>query len=350
MYGMTDEGRAELMGERITIKKIAELAGVSTSAVSFVLNDKKGVSDATRERVLKVIRDTNYIPDVNSRRLACNRSFNILVAVENETSPLSNYFYSSVLNYIVEYGTARGYNVVLVMIAEPFGGSRLESTLLQHNADGIVFLHDISEPLQRAVEEVGVPFVVLDSQKSEPPYPCVRGDYVRASYVSTRHLIDSGHKKIGFIGSRHIGDFCTATYEGYRRAMIESGLPMAADWVCTDARDERSAQTCMQKLLDAADVPTAVFCAGDLFAVAAMNYLQNNGYVLPRDFSFSSIDDISLARHHYPALTTVRIDDETMARQAVEILDGLINDRDVETDVVVHSDDLIVRGSVRRID
>lgn len=337
------------MSERVTIAKIAQLAGVSVSAVSFVLNGKKGVSDATRARVLEVIRDTNYTPDVNSRRLACNRSFNILVAVENETSPLSNYFYSSVLNYIVEHGTARGYNVVLAMIAQPFSGSRFESTLLQHNADGIVFLHDISDSLQRAVEAIGVPFVVLDSQKSEPPYPCVRGDYVTASYVSTRHLIENGHKKIGFIGSSYIDEFCTATYEGYRRAMAEGDLAICEEWVCTDARDERTAQKCMQALLKASDVPTAVFCAGDLFAVAAMNYLQSNGYVLPHDFSFSSIDDISLARYHYPALTTVRIDDEIMACQAVEILDGLINGHETEVDVVVRSDDLIVRDSVRNI-
>ena len=337
------------MAKNITIKQIAEIAGVSVSAVSFVLNGKKGVSIDTRERVLKVINENNYTPNVNSRRLILKRSFNILIAIELQNSPFNDFFYSSVMRYIVEYGSAYGYDTVLVPVTDSFSGSRLESALLEHNADGIIFLRDISEELRKNIEKTGIPFVVVDSQKSEPPYPCIRGDYVLASYLSTKHLIENGHKKIAFIGSKQIDDFYKSTYAGFCKAMAEYGLEINSEWVKSSAKDEVSARICMKEIIEAKNKPTAAFCAGDLFAVSAMNYLQTNGYLLPQDFSFSSIDDISLAHYHFPSLTTVHIDDETMAKRAVDMLVKLMNNQETVTDVIVQSDNLIIRNSVKNI-
>ena len=337
------------MSHNITIKQIAEIAGVSVSAVSFVLNGKKGVSEATRQRVLEVIQDTHYTPNVNSRRLILKRSFNILLAIDLNNSPLSNFFYSAVINYIVEYGSNLGYNIVLTTISDSFRDSRLEATLLQHNADGIIFMHDISNELQLNLNQIGIPFVVVDSQKNAPTYPCVQGDYVLASYCATRHLIENGHTKIAMIGSNRIPDFYISTFEGYKKAMYESALSIRPEWIQTDAFDDCSARKCMQNIIESTDPPTAAFCAGDLFAINAMNYLQEAGYSLPEDFSFCSIDDIALAHYHFPALTTIHIDDRLMAEHAVTMLDRLINNIDTETKIMVRSDHLIIRNSVKKM-
>lgn len=337
------------MSRNITIKEIAEMAGVSVSAVSIVLNDRKGVSETTRKRILDIIQENHYTPNVNSRRLILQRSFNILIAIDLKNSPLNNFFYSAVINYIVEYASKLGYNIVLTTFADSFRDSRLEATLMQNNADGIIFLHDISSELQFEIHKTGIPFVVVDSQKNDPPYPCVQGNYVLSAYCATRHLIEHGHQKIAFLGSNRIPDFYISTFEGYKKAMTEFDLQIRPDWIQADAVDECTAKTCMENILNSTQTPTSAFCAGDLYAISAMNYLQENGYRLPDDFSICSIDDITMARYHYPPLTTIRIDDRAMGELAVDMLDKLINHVDVEPHLYVRSDHLIVRNSVKKI-
>lgn len=337
------------MSRNLTIKQIAEMTGTSTTAVSFVLNGKKGVSEATRKRILDVIDQNHYIPNVNSRRLILQRSFNIILAMDPNHTPFSDFFYLAVMEHIVETSSPLGYNVVLTMLSDSFKDSGLKTMLMQHNADGIIFLHDISSELQMEINKTGIPFVVIDSQKRTPPYPCVQGDYVRAAYCATHHLIENGHKKIAFIGSNRIPDFYMTTFEGYKKALMEYDLSMNPNWIQTDAHDEFSTKKCIQTIIESAPLPTAIFCAGDLFAIHVMNFLQENGYVLPDDFSISSIDDIALARYHYPTLTTVKIDAHDMGRLAVTMLDDLINKIDTDTHQLLRSDNLIIRNSVKRI-
>lgn len=337
------------MSSNITIKQIAKMAGVSVSAVSIVLNGKKGVSETTRDRVLTIINDTNYTPNVNSRRLILQRSFNILLVIDPETSPLSNTFYTAVMNSIVTSGAQMGYNIVLTTISDSFRNSRLEATLLQHNADGVIFLRDISSEWQSNIQETGVPFVVVDSQKKSPTYPCIQADYTLSSYRATRHLIENGHTRIAIIGMNRIPDYYMRSFEGYQAALIEEGLPIRPDWIQPEAFDELSAKECIKNILKCSELPTAVFCVGDLFAISVMNYLQDVGYSLPADFSVCSIDDIVLARYYHPALTTIQIDKHAMGHLAVDMLDKLINGIETETNYVVRSDELMVRDSVKNI-
>ncbi|MCE5187620.1 MAG: LacI family transcriptional regulator [Eubacteriales bacterium] len=335
--------------ENITIKQIAEMAGVSVSAVSIVLNGKKGVSESTRQRILDIIKNKNFTPNVNSRRLILQRSFNILLAIDPDMSPLNNFFYTAVLNSIVERGSELGYNIVLITNTNSFENSRLAYTLSQHNADGIIFLCDIPSELEYSIKQTKTPFVVVDSQRSAPSHPCIRADYKLAAYCATKYLIENGHNKIGFIGMERIQDYYLHSFAGYKAALSEAGLPVSLDWIQSDAYDEMSAKNCIAKILESAERPTAVYCTGDIFAIGAMNYLQDTGYVLPDDFSVCSVDDIALSQYYHPALTTIRIEKSEMGILAVNMLDNLINKIETETIVTVRSDELLIRNSVARI-
>jgi DNA-binding LacI/PurR family transcriptional regulator len=331
---------------KITIKKIAELAGVSVPAVSYVLNGKKGVSEETRQRILAIIEDMEYTPNVNSRRLILKRSFNILVSLDTSVSTLNNFFYTEVLNAIVSKATELGYNTVLSSDTESQKKENLIDALQQGNADGVIFLRDIPSSLQERIEKAGAPFVVVDSQKTQPAYPCIRCDSEHASYIATKYLIDQGHRKIAFIGMDRLPDFYIRAFGGYCHALADGNLPIQSDWIQAGAYDEASAQRCMQDILDSPELPTAIYCAGDIFAIGAMNYLQDHGYAVPRDFSITSIDDIVLSRYYHPPLTTVQIDKCKMGTLAVEMLDHLIVGETVDPVVSIASDQLIVRKTV----
>ena len=331
----------------MNIKKISELAGVSTSAVSFVLNNKKGVSEETRNKVLDIIRRENYIPNVNSRRLILKRSFNIVLVLDNNITKLNNLFYTAVINAIVEKASNLGYSVVLSLKSESFDKSPFLHSIKQGNADGIILLRDIGSEDVHELNKLKIPYVVIDSHKIDPKYVSVRSNIEVASYVATKHLISCGHKDIGFIGMRKIPDFYISSFNGYKKALSENSLSFSPDWIQDDAYDETSAYNCMKNILDSAKHPTAVFCAGDIFAIGSMNCSYDMGYKVPDDISFCAIDDIIISKYCSPKLTTVTLNKAEMGEKAVEILDAQINNKPFEKMHMVKSDEIIIRDSVR---
>lgn len=332
--------------ERVTIKKIAELAGVSVPAVSYVLNNKKGVSEQTRQRVLDIIEELNYTPNVNSRRLILQRSFNILVCLDDPISTLDNLFYTEILSAIVAKGAELGYSIVLSNGGSDDQREHFLQNISQHNADGVIFLRDISEELQKSMESYGMPYLVVDSHNTVASYPCIASDVEQASYDAIRYLIDHGHQKIAFIGMERVPAFYLNTFAGYKRALADHGLSVQLDWIQSNAYDEASALKCMQRILESSIRPTAVFCASDILAIGAMNAVQKAGYRIPEDVSFIGMDDIILSRYCKPALTTMHIDKQKMGTLAVEVLDNILNGNDVETSYRIPFDRLIERETV----
>ena len=330
----------------ITIKQVAEMAGVSISAVSIVLNNRKGVSAETRSRIQQIIHETGYTPNVNSRRLLLQRSFNILVALDPRTSQLGDVFYATVLNHIVQRSAELGYNIVLTSNSAQYHGSALSNAIAQHNADGVIFFGDPTPDVQRNLTAGNVLYVVVDSQHTNPPYACVCSDYAKSAYAATKYLITKGHKKIGLIGMDRIPDFFLHSFTGYKSALEEAGLPAQMNWIHSSAYDEESARHCIQKIMQAPDTPTAIYCTGDILAIGAMSYLQEHGYVLPRDLSIIGIDDIALSKYYYPPLTTVRVDKKQMGDLAIDLLDELIRGVNTESIQMVSSEEIVERRSV----
>jgi LacI family purine nucleotide synthesis repressor len=335
--------------EKLNIKKISEMAGVSTTAVSFVLNNKKGVSEKTRKKILDIIERENYTPNVNSRRLILKRSFNIFLVLDNDISTLENLFYSAVINGIVGKANKLGYNVVLSLKTASFEKSPLMQAIKQNNADGVIFLQDIDNETIYELRKIKIPYVVIDSQKANPEYVCVKSNYELSSYVATKYLIDCGHKRIAFIGMSKIPDFYISTFNGYKRAISEQSLSFYPDWIQSDAYDETSAYNCMKNILNSNEVPTAVFCAGDIYAIGGMNCAYDMGYKVPYDISFSSVDNITASEYCRPKLTTIDIDKVEMGEKAIELLDAQINNNLPEKVYVIKSDKIIVRDSVRKL-
>ena len=337
------------MKEKLTIKQIANMAGVSVASVSYALNGQKGINEETRKRILDIVNKTNYTPNVNSKRLILQRSFNILLVIDSEASPFNDFFYVEVINSIVEHCTSVGYHTVLANLKNGFDSSVLKKTLLQHNADGIIFLCDICDSLKSDINKLGTPFVVVDSQKKNPDYPSVYADYSKASYYAVKHLLDNGHKDIAMLDLGAVPEYYALTFEGYKKALTEHGIDLDSDLVKTGISTEEDIYGYLIELENKHKVPTAVFCSSDFVAINVMNCLQKKGYVLPDDFSVCSIDDIILARYHFPSLTTVKIDKVSMGKIAVHMLDRLINKEETETSVEMPSYEIMVRESVKKI-
>ena len=335
---------------KLTIKEIAENAGVSPSAVSFVLNNRKGVSDETRRKILGVIKKTQFTPNRNSRRLSMNRSFNICLAMNAASSPFIDLFYFDVTRGIVDASTFYDYNLVLshLKYTENSKG-HVPSCVKNRDADGIIFLQDTPEHILKEAAAMQVPFIIIDTElNTEETYTSVNVDSGWACQIAVNYLIKKGHRDIGFITSSYLPRYYNQTTGGFLKAMSENGLKVRKSWVFSEAEDEITAYKGMAKILRTRRLPTAMVCAGDRYAIGAIRCVQDRGLSVPNDISFIGMDNILLSSYITPQLTTISYNTLEIGRTAFELLIKKINGEIVKS-VVFPSGSIVERSSVRQI-
>ena len=330
---------------RITIREIAAAAGVSTSAVSYVINGRKGVSDDTRKRIQQVIRRYDYQPNINSVRLVSQRSFNIRIAVQRGSSPFDDLFFYEIAQGVVEGSSRAGYNIIFSHLGSDATNQAFVDSIHRGDTDGIIFFLDVAPELLYAVREAGIPAVVIDGHGMDDSITQVRADYAIAADTATQHLIALGHNRIALLGSNKVQGYFDQIFSGFQRAVSSAGLSVPVDWVFASVNDEAGARATIAELANYEPTPHGIVCASDLIAVGAIQELKQQGLGVPQNVSLVGIDDIVLSRYVEPALSTVRIDKKKMGQVAVDLLIKHIDGEEVES-VTVRSDALVIRESV----
>ena len=160
---------------KTTIRKIAELAGVSTTTVSYVLNNRPGISEETRANVLAIMEQEHYTPSAGNTGAVSRRSNNIYLMID-EFSSFGNLFYSTILDAVSVTAEKLGYNVVLSNHFESFQACSAGRAIKQGIAAGVIFLHDVDADVLLFLQQHQTPFAVIDSHKKEAPYMRVRAD------------------------------------------------------------------------------------------------------------------------------------------------------------------------------
>lgn len=333
---------------RITIREIAKMAGVSPAAVSFVINDRPGVSEETRVKVRSIIERTGFTPNMNSRRLVYKRSFNIALVMNNERTPFEDLFYVSITRGLLRKSKEYGYNIVFTEMDVVNNEVHMPELIRSHDTDGIIFLQGSDMGVLRATDRLDIPYVVVDAHEKDVPYTGIYVDYELSAYTSTSYLIQNGHRQIAFISKGSIPLFYIQTFKGFCRALDNHGISIPPDWIQITANDEASAYECMKSIMNGKKLPTAVFCSIDSFAIGGMRCVRDMGYSVPDDISFTGIDNIFLSEYFKPGLTTINIDKEQLGELAMDMIVKKIEGENVES-VWVTSDELIIRDSVKKL-
>ncbi len=328
--------------KKLTVKEIAKMAGVSVTAVSFVLNDKPGVSQKTRDSVKRIIKETGFKPNLNSKKLLLKKSFNICLMINSFSSPFEDLFYFEITRGIINQ--SRKYNYNIVMSKPIMAQSELPDMIYSGDADGMIFMQDISPALMEKAIASGVPFVVVDSHSTKEQVTSINPDYCGATRSATSYLIEHGHRDIAIIASRTVPEFYEQTLCGFKSALEEHNLAPNPDFFGLSASDEASAYEVARELFSKEKRPSAVVCTVDSFAIGAMRCAKDMNFSLPKDISFIGIDDILLSRYIEPKLTTIGIDKVEMGALAMDLLQQKIKGN--ETESVLLPMELIVRDSV----
>ena len=327
---------------------VATLAGVSRTTVSFVLNDVPGVkiSEETRQRVLQAARELNYYPTAAARSLASGKTRRVaLILGQSKERLAADAFLPTFLQGITASVNRRNY-LLMVQMAEAVPSHEAYTRLIrEQQVDGLILSGPRSDDaLLDELAEDDFP-LILHGRLEGSGLPWVDVDNKAGGYLATSHLIGLDHHRIGFISNAPLS--YAGAYErfaGYKAALGEHDIPFDDDLVRTAVFVPQSGHIAMEALLALPDRPTAVFAASDVVALGAMSAIQDSGLKVPQDIAIIGFDDIFLAAHACPPLSTVRVPAYGLGWTAADVLITLI-EGDEEVSSVTLETELIIRES-----
>lgn len=314
---------------RPTMTDIAKLAGVSQSTVSLVINHMSGakVSSATRNTVLRIARELGY-PVERPGHPAGRHERNLIVYLTDElsTSPHAMQTIDGARDAAWEhdcllsvYATRNDPDYEKVILARV----RSDPALL-----GVVYATIFTRAVTVPAPLAQVPTVLLNcyqKERRERLYSSVVPSEVLGGYAATTHLLDAGHRRIGFINGEGWIEAAAERLKGYRQALSTRDIPFDAALVREGDWQVSSGHAHAQALLALPDPPTALFCANDLMAVGALEAVRERGLAVPAQVSVIGYDDQDIARYTQPPLTTVLLPNYEMGRWAAENLLSQVN-------------------------
>ncbi|MBJ6980717.1 LacI family DNA-binding transcriptional regulator [Luteimonas sp. MC1572] len=336
----------------VTIKDVAREAGVSVATVSRALNGQPNVTAPVRARVLQVANDLRYSPHHAARALSSRRSHTIGVVLPD----LHGEFFSELIRGIGQAARAHGLHLLLSSDHGDAGGQGAALLAMRGRVDGVLVMAPTDGGTRFLADYLAptLPAVLINTRDPEGVRPWVGVDNNGGARAMVSHLVDAGRRRIAFIAGPVENHDARERLRGYRDQLAAS-LPDAIPMVVEGDFDEASGARAAASLLAQDPRPDAVFAANDAMAIGCLRAFVDAGVEVPGEIALAGFDDIPLARHVHPALTTMRVDIAELGACALRVLlqarsGGDAGDAGVEDDVRPIMPQLVVRGSSVRAD
>jgi LacI family transcriptional regulator len=340
------------MAERPTIRELARLSGVSIGTVSRALNGYADVRPETRERIMRLAEEIDYTPSASARTLVTQRSHVVGVFLDTgEGHPdLQHPFFHDVLAGVQETAGAAGFDLLLFATEQPGNGYGKHSYVKRcrhHNVDGVVLMGvDHNDDEVRRLTASTIPTVGVDVELEGLATDYVSSDNVAGATQAVQHLAALGHRRIATIHGPVDTLAGLDRLRGYRQALDAAGLAYRDEYVCLGDFYVETGEHAAAALLALPEPPTAIVAASDLMAVGALRAAADAGLRVPDDLSVVGFDDIMLAAHLQPGLTTLRQDKTGLgiaaARALLERISGTPDDPSTAVTLPI---ELVVRGT-----
>ncbi|WP_066193287.1 MULTISPECIES: LacI family DNA-binding transcriptional regulator [Gracilibacillus] len=319
-----------------TLKDVAREANVSVSTVSYAINGSNLISKGTRDKVLQVANELGYHPNGNAKNLKKNKSDIIGLFLSGFKGP----FFNEMLEGIQNEVERNGYEMVVC------ASSDMHRLLKERYVGGAIILnYHIPDDLLQVLATEKYPFVVLDREIDHPHIEQILLPNKKGINHAIDHLVENGHQRIGFIaGSKESFDG-EKRLEGFGEALQRHQLPFdRQDIIRADFTEVSGLLSMKAYLKDRKDYPTAFVSANDEMAMGAIKALQQEGFKVPEDIAMVGFDDIELAKHFQPALSTIRVQQKEWGEISARTLFQMINKEERQQPTTIPIE-LVVRQS-----
>ena len=332
-----------------TIYDVAKMAGVGVGTVSRVLNNSTRVSPETHEKVLSAIRVLGFRRSKIARQLSTGIQHRNIGAIMPYITPPSFVERLRGMQTALNHQD-NDFNLILYTVSEP---DRQHEQLLaiidQSTLDGLLITTlNVSAEERELLTQAGIPFVLL-SDVCTGEMNCISADNIHGGYLATQHLLELGHRRVGYVGDEFPNDYGVPTgelrYKGYVSALAKYDIPFQAEYVRLGLHGEETAHRLTQQLLSLPEPPTAIFAMSDIQAVGCILAIREAGLRVPEDISVIGFDDVQLSR--YLGLTTVRQHLEQSGYLGMQILLDMLMTPEQVTPRQLPPLELVVRGTTQ---
>ncbi|MFR1314701.1 MAG: LacI family DNA-binding transcriptional regulator [Clostridium perfringens] len=336
----------------MNIRDIAKLAGVGVSTVSRVINDHPDVKDETREKILKIIKESNYIPNNSARILKKNNTNNIGVLVKGVFNP----FFAEMINIIGNRINEAGYTMILQQndYATEDDVDNLIAFVKEKRLQGIIclggnFLNINDESFQFLDIPVVLTSVNTLSKESKSKFSSIGIDNVLAAKASIQYLIDKGHRNIGILlGEKNDVGISGLRLEGYRKALEENNIPYSEENVFIGDYDYSGAYRVTKEIINNRKDITAIFSISDIMAVGAAKSVIDQGLQVGEDISIMGFDGMDISKYYNPGITTVKQPKKNMANNSIDLLLALLAKKEDHKHIIFETK-IIERESCKEV-
>jgi DNA-binding LacI/PurR family transcriptional regulator len=334
-----------------TINDVAREAGVAASTVSRVLADSPRISSETKERINKIIQELDYHPNILARSLASKTTNIVAILIPELTEKAFRHpFFPEIIRGITAMAHKYCYNILLTSVSDVKEEKKYIKELINGGiVSGLILLASrTKDPCIAELRKSKFPFVVVGRPQIEDDVNWVDNNNMSIAYDLTMHLIEQGHKKIAFVGLTPEFVVTMDRYEGYKRALQESGIEIEPDLVLNgkyidDAGFELAKQLPAPRL-----AYTAVIACDDLLAFGIMKYLNEKGLKIPDDVAIAGFNNFPLCEYVTPTLTSVKVNEFDLGSKAFQILYSNIEGNVKSFNRSIIPAELIIRKSTQK--
>lgn len=332
----------------VNIKTIAEMAGVSVSTVSKIINNYSDISEETKAKVHEIMKQTGYVPSNSAKTLATKKSSLIGVIFAGKLNiDFTHPFFVEVLNSFKKQMGFLGYDLLFFSNEKSHAIDGDYLARCRHfQVDGcIIVTGQQVEPSISELDHSEIPCIGVDIELKGKSSGYIMSDNYKMSYKVVEHFYLQGYRDLGYIGSTLESDISNMREKGYKDAIESFGLPVFDNWFVNGENFfEESGYEAINKMIESGSLPRAIFAASDLIAIGAMRALKEHGFRVPEDVAIIGCDDIEACKYTTPALSTIRQNKDKIGRLAASLLFDLMNSQSVTSNVVVEPE-LVIRES-----
>lgn len=325
-----------------TIADIAKLAGVSKSTVSRALNDSPLISEGTKARIRSLAREHNFQINAPARRLSMKQSRTIAFVTHayHKDFSVADLFGLEIMGGISSGLAIREYDLLVIHV-DPNDTRWAHQYFDTGRVDGFILMTSTHKQNHvKALLNIGAPFIIWGIPQPKQKYCSVTGDNFNGGKLAAEYLIRSGRQKIGFVGGPEYELEVQHRLAGYESAMQEASRQINRAYIEYGDFSNTSGAEAMKRLLKKVPDIDAVFVNSDLMAIAAMNAIRENGRGVPDDIAVVGYDDLSIAEHSNPPLTTIRqnipMAGKVLAQNLIEYVQtGLVTNVTIPVELIV---------------
>ncbi|WP_413645492.1 LacI family DNA-binding transcriptional regulator [Marinococcus sp. PL1-022] len=331
--------------KRVTLKQVAEHAGVSRATASLIVRNSPSISKPTREKVLQSMEELGYVYDRVAANLREQRSTTIGLIITD----ISNPFYSELLVGVHETLEKEGYTILLGTTFDSEEKQRkLLSTMMENRVGGVI-LCPVSDTSMTDIESLNkwqLPLVLAVREIDGLVSDYVGVNYERGAYLATKHLLEEGHTSIAFVGGGSESLAWKDRENGYMKAYKEWGKELDTSLIEAGTTDRNGGVQAIKSIFNKDKKPTAVFCFNDTVAFGVLEELRNQGKIPGEDVAVVGFDDVPEAEAlSYPALTTVSSYPKEIGARAAALLKEQLGNDERDRKRIILEPELVVRKS-----